>query len=136
MRPMRLRKLSDALRRNRSAPKARKVASAASFFSGNSPLIAVSLSISFWTTLDPEARPELQTGDRGYSPQCNSCSIQRHVHACMKPPQHAGNGACHRGSRLDVGDQLDAALATQPTDPVVTAPDRRKQFRAIEGGVD
>ena len=33
-----------------------------------------------------------------------------------------------------VGDLLDAALATQPIDPVVTAPDRRKLFRVIEGG--
>jgi hypothetical protein len=35
-----------------------------------------------------------------------------------------------------VGDLLDAALATQPIDPVVTAPDRRKRFRVIEGGRD
>jgi len=33
-----------------------------------------------------------------------------------------------------VGDLLDAAVATQPIDPVVTAPDRRRQFRIIEGG--
>jgi IS1 family transposase len=33
-----------------------------------------------------------------------------------------------------VGDLLDAALATQPIDPVVSAPDRRKRFRVIEGG--
>jgi IS1 family transposase len=33
-----------------------------------------------------------------------------------------------------VGDLLDAALATQPIDPVVTAPDRRKLFTVIEGG--
>ncbi len=33
-----------------------------------------------------------------------------------------------------VGDLLDAALATQPIDPVVTAPDRRRRFRVIEGG--
>ena len=33
-----------------------------------------------------------------------------------------------------IGDLLDAALATQPIDPVVTAPDRRKQFRVIDGG--
>jgi len=33
-----------------------------------------------------------------------------------------------------VGDLLDAALVTQPIDPVVTAPDRRKRFRVIEGG--
>ena len=33
-----------------------------------------------------------------------------------------------------VGDLLDAALATQPIDPVVTAPDRRRAFRVIERG--
>ena len=33
-----------------------------------------------------------------------------------------------------VGDLLDAALATQPIDPVVTALDRRKRFRVVEGG--
>ena len=35
-----------------------------------------------------------------------------------------------------VGDLLDAAMATQPIDPVVTAPDRRKRFRVIDGGKD
>jgi IS1 family transposase len=33
-----------------------------------------------------------------------------------------------------IGDLLDAALATQPIDPVVTAPDRRRRFQVIEGG--
>jgi hypothetical protein len=33
-----------------------------------------------------------------------------------------------------IGDLLDAALATQPIDPVVTAPDRRRRFRVIDGG--
>lgn len=33
-----------------------------------------------------------------------------------------------------IGDLLDAALATQPTTPKTTAPDRRKRFRVIEGG--
>ena len=33
-----------------------------------------------------------------------------------------------------VGDLLDAALATQPNDPVVTPPDRRKRFKVIIGG--
>ncbi len=33
-----------------------------------------------------------------------------------------------------IGDLLDAALATQPIDPIVTAPDRRKRFTVIEGG--
>jgi IS1 family transposase len=33
-----------------------------------------------------------------------------------------------------IGELLDAALTTQPIDPVVTAPDRRRRFRVIEGG--
>ncbi len=33
-----------------------------------------------------------------------------------------------------IGELIDAALATQPTDPVVTAPDRRKRFMVIDGG--
>jgi IS1 family transposase len=33
-----------------------------------------------------------------------------------------------------IGDLLDAALATQPITPEITAPDRRKRFRVIDGG--
>jgi IS1 family transposase len=33
-----------------------------------------------------------------------------------------------------VGELIDAALATQPIKPTVTAPDRRRRFRVIEGG--
>lgn len=34
-----------------------------------------------------------------------------------------------------IGELIDAALATLPIEPpVVTAPDRRKRFRVIEGG--
>jgi len=33
-----------------------------------------------------------------------------------------------------IGELLEAALATQPITPVTTAPDRRKGFRAIDGG--
>jgi hypothetical protein len=33
-----------------------------------------------------------------------------------------------------IGDLLDAALETQPTDPLVTAPNRRKRFRIMDGG--
>lgn len=33
-----------------------------------------------------------------------------------------------------IGDLLDAALATQPIEPTVTAPDRRRRFRVIQGG--
>lgn len=34
-----------------------------------------------------------------------------------------------------IGDLLDAALATQPITPTTTAPDRRKRFRVIDGGL-
>lgn len=33
-----------------------------------------------------------------------------------------------------IGDLIDAALATQPIEPVTTAPDRRRRFRVIDGG--
>jgi IS1 family transposase len=33
-----------------------------------------------------------------------------------------------------IGDLLDAAVATQPIDPVATAPDRRKRVPVIDGG--
>jgi len=33
-----------------------------------------------------------------------------------------------------IGDLLDAALAAELPKPTPTAPDRRRQFRAIEGG--
>ena len=35
-----------------------------------------------------------------------------------------------------MGDLIDAALATQPIKPETTAPDRRKRFRVIEGGLE
>ena len=33
-----------------------------------------------------------------------------------------------------IGELIDAALATQPVNPVVPAPERRRRFRVIEGG--
>jgi len=33
-----------------------------------------------------------------------------------------------------IGELLDAAPATQPVTPAPAAPDRRRQFRVIEGG--
>jgi hypothetical protein len=33
-----------------------------------------------------------------------------------------------------IGDLIDAALATQPIEPITTAPDRRRKFKVIEGG--
>lgn len=35
-----------------------------------------------------------------------------------------------------ISELLDAALATQPIDLIVTAPDRRKRFTVIDGGKD
>jgi hypothetical protein len=43
----------------------------------------------------------------------------------------ATSGSRRSGS---IGDLLDTAPVTQPIDPVVTAPDRRRTFRVIEGG--
>jgi IS1 family transposase len=34
-----------------------------------------------------------------------------------------------------LGELVDAAIATQPIDPVIPAPQRRKRFRVIDGGV-
>jgi hypothetical protein len=34
---------------------------------------------------------------------------------------------------LSIGELIDAALATQLIEPTVTAPDRRKRFRVIDG---
>jgi hypothetical protein len=34
-----------------------------------------------------------------------------------------------------IGDLLDAALAVAPTEPTETAPDRRRLFRVIQGGL-
>jgi len=33
-----------------------------------------------------------------------------------------------------IADLIEAALATQPTTPTTTAPDRRRRFRVIDGG--
>jgi hypothetical protein len=35
-----------------------------------------------------------------------------------------------------IGELLDAALAVEPPAPTTTAPDRRRQFRVIQGGKD
>jgi hypothetical protein len=32
-----------------------------------------------------------------------------------------------------IGELIDAALATQSIEPTVTAPDRRRRFRVIDG---
>jgi len=55
-----------------------------------------------------------------------------HVHESLRTtPAVAQNIADHVWS---IGELIDAALATQPEAPVVTAPQRRKLFEVIEGG--
>jgi len=53
------------------------------------------------------------------------------LHVIKTPPIITLGVADHVWS---IGELIDAALATQPIDPVVTAPDRRKRFRVIDGG--
>ena len=54
------------------------------------------------------------------------------VHEALRATPGMGLGIADRV--WTIGDLLDAALATQPIDPVVTAPDRRKRFTVIQGG--
>jgi hypothetical protein len=54
------------------------------------------------------------------------------VHESLRTTPAVAQGIADRV--WSIGDLLDAALATQPIDPVVTAPDRRRAFRLIEGG--
>jgi hypothetical protein len=54
------------------------------------------------------------------------------VHETIRTTPAVAAGIAHRV--WTIGDLLDAALATQPIEPVVTAPDRRRQLRVIEGG--
>lgn len=54
------------------------------------------------------------------------------VHESLKTTPGMALGIADHAWSL--GELLDAALATQPIDPVVTAPDRRKRFKVIEGG--
>jgi hypothetical protein len=54
------------------------------------------------------------------------------VHEALRTTPAVALGIADRVWTL--GDLLDAALATQPIDPVVTAPDRRRRFRVIQGG--
>jgi len=54
------------------------------------------------------------------------------IHEALRATPAMGLGIAVRV--WTIGDLLDAALATQPIDPIVTAPDRRKRFPVIEGG--
>jgi IS1 family transposase len=55
------------------------------------------------------------------------------VHESLKSTPAMALGIAERV--WTIGDLLDAALATQPITPVTTAPDRRKRFRVIDGGL-
>jgi hypothetical protein len=54
------------------------------------------------------------------------------VHEALRTTPAVALGIADRA--WGIGDLLDAALATQPIEPVVTPPDRRRRFRVIEGG--
>lgn len=54
------------------------------------------------------------------------------VHEALRTTPAVGLGVTDRV--WSIGNLLDAAMATQPIDPVVTAPDRRKLFRVVDGG--
>lgn len=54
------------------------------------------------------------------------------VHESLRTTPAVQLGIADRAWSL--GELIDAALATQPTDPVVTAPQRRKAFTIIQGG--
>jgi IS1 family transposase len=54
------------------------------------------------------------------------------VHEALKMTPAKAIGVADRA--WAIGDLIDAALATQPISPIVTAPDRRKRFTVIDGG--
>jgi IS1 family transposase len=54
------------------------------------------------------------------------------VHEALRATPGMGLGIADRV--WTISELIDAALATQPIGPVVTAPNRRKRFRVIEGG--
>jgi hypothetical protein len=53
-------------------------------------------------------------------------------HEALKVTPTKAPGVVDR--RWSIGDLIDAALATQPVNLVVTAPERRKRFAVIDGG--
>jgi IS1 family transposase len=72
--------------------------------------------------------------------ECHLAAVSLHVafynlcrthEALLTTPGVALGIADHAWS---IGELIDAALATQPIKPETTAPDRRRQFRVIEGG--
>ena len=91
----------------------------------------------------------LRMSSKRFSRLSNGFSKKREPHYAAVSPYVAHYNLCrvHESLRTTpavaqgiadrvwtVGDLLDAALATQPIDPVVTAPDRRKLFTVVEGG--
>ena len=54
------------------------------------------------------------------------------VHEALKATPAKAIGVADRA--WTVAQLVDAALATQPIDPVVTPPDRRRKFIVIQGG--
>lgn len=56
------------------------------------------------------------------------------VHESLRTTPATALGITDRA--WSIGDLIDAALATQPIEPVTTAPIRRRRFKVIEGGKD
>jgi IS1 family transposase len=63
-----------------------------------------------------------------YVAHYNFCRVHESLRTTPAVAQHVTDHV------WSVGELLDAALATQPIDPLVTAPDRRRRFEVIEGG--
>jgi len=55
------------------------------------------------------------------------------VHETLRTTRAVALGLADRV--WSIGDLLDAALAVAPADPTTTAPDRRRRFRVIDGGL-
>jgi hypothetical protein len=54
------------------------------------------------------------------------------VHESLRSTPGQALGIADRA--WSIGELLDAALTTQPISPVTTAPERRRNFRVIDGG--
>lgn len=69
---------------------------------------------------------------------CASVSLYvAHYNLCRVHEAHRTTPAVALGMAdrtWSIGDLLDAALAVEPPAPTETAPDRRRQFRVIDGG--
>jgi IS1 family transposase len=91
----------------------------------------------------------LRMGQRRFTRLTNGFSkrLENHVAAVALYVAHYNLCRVHEALRMTpakalgvadrtwaIGELIDAALATQPIKPVTTAPDRRKEFRVIQGG--